>query len=273
MTIAMAVVGFVALPLVMPFANACVVHVSAEGSPLLRSPSYEFLLGTDTIGRSEAVRLAYGVRTSLALALPATLIATTLAVPLGAAAAHTAAARRRSCMLPSFDDALSLVADVFLALPFVLVVAAAAAVVDDVSPFHLVGVMTLAALPSTAKLVRDQALFQYGRSYVHAAHAMGGCMTHVLAWHVAPRCFRFAMTLAPTTFAQLVVTEAALGYLGLGLPPPAATLGSMLADGQDLVGDAPWLFIVPCAALVSIVLAAGALARHLRHATNEADHG
>lgn len=264
---------WVALPALVPFADACILHPSAEGSPLLRAPSFEFLLGTDTIGRSEALRLAFAVRASLSLAIPATLLATLLAVPLGAASAIAAAGGKGRTFSLTADDVLTFALDALLALPFVLVIAAAAALIDEVGPIHLVAIMTFASVPATAKLVRDRALFLLASSYVQAAHALGARATHVLVWHLLPRCFALALALAPSTFAQLVVAEAALGYLGLGLPPPAATLGSMLADGQDFFAEAPWLVVAPTLALVALVLAAEGLARALRRPSGEADHG
>lgn len=271
--VALAGVALAMLPAFVAFDDACIVHSSTPGSPLLRGPSFEFFLGTDTVGRSEALRLFFAVRTSVALALPATLLATLVAVPFGAAAAHARRAARAFRFFPSFDDVFLFVTEVLLALPFVLVVAAAAALVDDVTPLHLVAVMTFASLPATAKLVRDRALFLLARDYVQAAYALGSGPLHVLVAHVLPRCFAFALALAPSTFAQLVVAEAALGYLGLGLPPPKATLGSMLADGQDAFAEAPWLLAVPGAALVALVLVTEALARRLRAREGEADHG
>jgi peptide/nickel transport system permease protein len=273
LTLAIVALAWVALPLVAPFEDACIVHPSPPGAPLLRAPSPEFFLGTDTIGRSEALRLAFALRTSTGLALPATLLATMLAVPLGALAALAASRRERRAFSLSFDDLFTLVVDVLLALPFLLVVAAAAALVDDVTALHLVAVMTFASLPATAKLVRDRALFLHARGYVQAAYAVGASGWQVLVRHVLPPCARFALTLAPTTFAQLVVAEAALGYLGLGLPPPAATLGSMLADGQDTFTDAPWLLVVPCVALVTLVLGAETFSRVLEASSREAEHG
>jgi peptide/nickel transport system permease protein len=270
---ALVAAAWVALPLVVTFANACIVHASADGAPLLRAPSLAFFLGTDTVGRSEALRLVFAVRTSVSLALPATLLATLLAVPLGAASAIAAAGGTNRTFSLTVDDVLTFALDALLALPFVLVIAAAAALSDEVGPIHLIAIMTFASVPATAKLVRDRALFLHASGYVQAAHALGAGSAHVLASHLLPRCFAFALALAPSTFAQLVVAEAALGYLGLGLPPPAATLGSMLADGQDFFAEAPWLIVAPTLALVALVLAAEGLARALRRPSGEADHG
>lgn len=183
---------------------------------------------------------------------------TTLALAAGLAiglASSAPALRRRWRRIPlSVDSVIVFGIEVALAIPFVLLVVSLAAVLDRVTPTALVLVMASTTVPTIAKLVRERAIAVQAQGFVAAAYALGATDFGVLRRHVAEPCVRFAFTLAPSFFAQVLVAEAALGYLGLGLAPPAATLGNLLADGQDFVADAPRLLLIPCVAVVGLVL-------------------
>jgi peptide/nickel transport system permease protein len=248
------------LPALVPFEDACTLHLDASRPSPIQPPSAHFLLGTDPLGRSEALRLAYAVRTSLALAVPATLASCAAGIVLGSLAG-AAASKRSSSAFSELADVFALFTfDVLLAVPFVLVVACAAALVDGVSPASVVAIMTLASTPAVAKVARARVLGAFAEGFVAAATALGASTAFVLRRHVLPRALGAVIALAPSLFGQLLLAEAALGFLGLGLPPPTASLGTMIADGQDFIGEAPWLLALPALALAALVLAASAVA-------------
>ena len=249
------------LPSLVPFERACILHTPGDSGGLARPPSFDFFLGTDSIGRSEALRLLFAIRTSLLLAAPATALACGAALCLGLVASRTALTGERHFVARTADAAIDFLLDAALALPFVLVVACAAALSVEVTWSRLVGVLAFAATPSLAKVVRDRARSVAVAPFVEAARAIGGGVAHVAREHVGPACVRELAALAPSTFAQLLLMEAALGFLGLGLAPPHATLGNLVADGQDRLADAPWLLAFPTAALVALVFATDRLTR------------
>ncbi len=260
MGLTLAAVFVAALPRCVPFDDACRLHLDPALPSPIRAPSVDFFLGTDPIGRSVAARLAYALRTSVLLVAPASIASCALGLALGAIAG-AASARGRHHGVPRALGALALFAfDVLLAVPFVLVVAGIAALVDTPTPAILVGVMTLASTPTVAKLARDRVIALHAEGFVDAARALGASPARVLVRHVLPHAAGAVLALAPSLFGQLVLAEAALGYLGLGLPPPIATLGGMIADGQDFIGEAPFLLALPASAIAALVWATGALA-------------
>ena len=261
------------LPLFVPFDDACTLHIVRPGGQLMEEPSRLFFLGTDSIGRSEALRLFFAIRTSLALSTAATAIALGLGLVVGLASSTPSARALRPWIPVSADALLLFIVEVSLAVPFVLLVVSLAAVLDEVTPVAIVLVMAASAAPTAAKLVRDRAVRVQRERFVDAAYALGAKEISVLLRHVAEPCIRLLLTLAPAFFAQLLLAEAALGYLGLGLPPPAATLGNLLADGQDFLADAPRLLLLPCAAVVILVAASGSVSSALATRQREVSHG
>jgi peptide/nickel transport system permease protein len=263
--------ALLALPAFVSFEDACRLHLDASRASPIRAPLDAFFLGTDPLGRSEALRLAYAVRTSLGLALPSTLAASASGLAFGALAGASSHKRAEGAFY-RFADTFALFAfDVLLAVPFVLVVACAAALVESVTPSVIVAIMTFASAPAVAKLARDRVVAAYAEGFVAAASALGASTGFVLWRHVLPRALAAVAALAPSLFGQLLLAEAALGFLGLGLPPPAASLGTMLADGQDFVGEAPWLLAFP--ACVPALLVRGAASQSDAFVARESRRG
>jgi len=258
--VALVLIAMATLPAWAPFEDACILHLDPALPSPIRAPSREFFLGTDPLGRSEALRLAHALRTSVALAAPATLASCAFGIAIGALSGSAAARRGDRRPLRAIDGAIHFALDVLLAIPFVLVVACIAALVDAPTPATLVGAMTLASTPGVAKFARDRAIAAYAEPFVDAAQALGSTRAHVLLRHVLPQVAGFVVAFAPSLFGQLVLAESALGFLGLGLPAPAATLGGMIADGQDFVGEAPRLLALPSLTIAALVWLAGSLA-------------
>ncbi len=201
-------------------------------------------LGTDTLGRSELARLAYGIRTSIIVALAAN--ATSIAV--GAAVGLLA-----GFFGGPLETVLMRITDVGLALPYTL----AALVIAGLMPAGLVRVIVIItalfwAYP--ARLVYGEVLRLRHRGFVESGEAMGASGINVVRRHLAPHMMPLLAAYSPLNAASAVVFEATLSYLGAGINPPTASLGNMISDGQTAISYAPHLLLVPAAAILLITL-------------------
>ncbi|WP_214400887.1 ABC transporter permease [Pseudonocardia lacus] len=203
------------------------------------------LLGTDPIGRSVASRLVHGARLSLLVGLSATLIAAVVGTALGLCAAYLRGAAER---------VIALVTDSLLAFPPLLVLLALAAVVRP-------GLTTLAVslgllfVPAFTRLSKALAVVEMGREYVLAARVLGASGPRMLTRELLPVCLAPVAAYAVVVLATIMVIEGSLSFLGVGIPPPAASWGSMIAGGKDFLFDAPYLIALPCLAIFATVFA------------------
>ena len=227
---------------------------------LPRSPSAQWILGTDALGRDVWARLAHGAGRSLVVVGLATVLASIIGAGVGVIAGYRGGA---------IDAAAMRSVDVALALPALLVAALLAAVMHNAGVDRDGAiVVTLAALgwTATARVIRTKVRVVRHSDYVIAARALGASTTRVLVRHVGPAIAGLLAALAALSLAQNLILEAALGYLGLGAPPPAPTWGRMLAEGQPYLAAAPHLVIAPGLAIVVTVTACNLLGNGLRHA-------
>ncbi len=241
--------------------------LAVDGAPL--PPSLSSPLGTDDLGRDVAARICEGLRLSLATAGLATLVSLVLGVGLGLA---TALARDRA---PWLHAALTRMVEVLLALPTVLLALLAAAAVRSASageppPTTADAVLVVAVLlgvagmPIAVRVTAARALALLRSEMTMAAHALGASSTRLLLRHVLPNLRPLLVVVTCTLFARLLLAEAALSFLGLGPPPPAATLGRMVMDGRPFYRLAPWLMWAPGLAIVLAVTTFYLLAASVR---------
>lgn len=241
--------------------------LAVDGAPL--PPSLSSPLGTDDLGRDVAARICEGLRLSLATAGLATLVALMLGVGLGLA---TALARDRA---PWLHTALARMVEVLLALPTVLLAMLAAAAVRSASAGEpppttsdavlMVAVLLgVAGMPVAVRVTAARAHSLLRSEMAVAAHALGASSTRLLLRHVLPNLRPLLVVVTCTLFARLLLAEAALSFLGLGPPPPAATLGRMVMDGRPFYRLAPWLMWAPGLAIVLAITTFHLLAASLR---------
>jgi peptide/nickel transport system permease protein len=228
--------------------------LDALGAPL--PPSRAFPLGTDSRGRDQLSRLLFGARISLVVGVTATAIATTVGTVLGLAAGYFGGA---------VDTALMRVTDVFMAFPALLLAIALAAVLRP-SVGSVILVISLVNWTGIARVVRGEALSLRERLYVEAAHALGATHARVLGRHILPHLAPILLVLASLSIATTVLLDAGLGYLGIGVPAPEPSWGSMLTDGQRYYRTAPWLALWPGLAVLTTVAAFNLLAAGARQA-------
>lgn len=224
----------------------------------LQGPSWQHWLGTDIQGRDVWARLVYGARVSLGVGIVSQSIAATLGVTLGLLAGYYGG---------WIDELVMRLADVTLAFPtLLLLIAMAAALQPSMGVvFVTIGVVGWAGM---ARLVRGQVLVVRGLEYVQAARSLGIKSPRIMLRHVLPNVAGPVIIAATLGIAGAIMAEAALSFLGLGVQPPTASWGSMIADARDLdqLRSAPWTSIAPGLAIGAAVLGFNLLGDALRDA-------
>ncbi len=227
-------------------------------SQLLQRPSPAHWLGTDFQGRDIWSRLVYGARVSLTVGLISQGIALLLGVTMGLLAGYYGR---------WVDELIMRLADVTLAFPtLLLLIAMVAAFQPSMGVvFATIGVVGWAGM---ARLVRGQVLVVRQLEYVQAIRALGARDWRIMLHHVLPNVIAPVVIAATLGVAGAIMAEAALSFLGLGVPPPAPSWGSMIADGRDLaqLRRAPWTSVFPGMAIGAAVLGFNLLGDALRDA-------
>lgn len=255
LVVALAVLG----PLVSadPFKLDVDHGLTALGAPI--GPSATAPLGTDALGRDVWARIAHGAATSLTIAMLATIVSTLVGVVIGVTAGYRGG---------RIDRALMRLVDLGLAFPFLLLAILLAALLHqaDLESRYAPVVIPLAAVGWTtfARVIRTKALVLARTEYVMAARALGASSTRVIVRHLVPNLAGTVATLAAFSFAQNLLGEAALSFVGLGPPPPEPTWGRMLYESRAYYRTAPWMVIAPGVAIVFAVAAFNVLGEGLR---------
>lgn len=229
--------------------------VAPSGGPV--GPGRDFLLGADRIFRDELVRLAYGARISLFVALSATLLSSVVGGAVGIASGYFGG---------KTDFVLMRVVDVGLAFPFLLLVMAIGAALGRTTPWTIMVVLGLTGWLGSARVVRAKTLQVRGADFVVASRALGQTTPRILLGHILPNVAGPIIVLATLSVAQMIVAESVLSYLGAGIAPPTPTWGHMLLEGQDYVAVAPWTLLAPAAAILGSVVAFNLVGEGLRDA-------
>lgn len=241
--------GFVAMALAAPLIvdRSALSAVASIDNPTWASPSTEFWLGTDHLGRSVAAQFVWGARVSLFVGLAATV----LTIAIGAVVGMTAG------VVGGWTDAVLMrITDWFLVIPFLPLAIALAAVLGR-SVWNIVLVIGVTSWPSTARLVRAQVLSVRQRLYVDRARALGATRRHLIARHILPNVG--PLLLASTTLAVpiSILTETTLAFLGLG-DPTQTSWGRTLEEAfqAGAIGRTAWWYYLPAGlGIVAVVLA------------------
>jgi len=203
------------------------------------------LLGTDQLGRDVLARILYGARFSLLVATVSVVAAGALGLSAGLVTGY----------LGGVPDALLMrLADLQLAFPFILLAMAIIAILGPSLP-NVIMVFVITSWPVYARVTRASVLVVRNQEYVEAARSLGASVGRIVFRHVLPNVSASLVVVASFEMARVIIVEAALGFLGLGVPPPTPTWGTMLADGRAYIRDAWWLSTFPGAAIM--LLAAG----------------
>jgi len=219
------------------------IGLTPDGLP--RGPNGTFWLGTDDLGRDVLVRIAYGARVSLLVGVIATAITVAIGVVLGLAAGFLGGV---------VDTVLARLIDVVLSVPFLLV---AIALVSVTGPSLTVTVLVIGffSWASVARIVRGQVLSLREREFVEAARSLGAGDTRIMFVDVLPNVLAPVIVYTTLLIPVVIVTQATLSFLGLGLPPPTADWGGMISESQNYYTTAWWFIFFPGLALLITTLA------------------
>ena len=201
----------------------------------LKPPSPAHWLGTDEWGRDVLSRLLFGAGVSMAISSFTVLAAVAVGTLLGCAAGYFGGWFERIAMA---------LLDALLAFPS-LIMALGMMAVFGPSRTGVIAALTLAYMPSVARVVRGSVLSVREKEYVEASRVMGNSEPFTMLRHVLPNCVAPIIVLATALFGWALLAESALSFLGLGVPPPASSWGGMLSDSRNYVAQAPWLALVP----------------------------
>ncbi len=202
-------------------------------------------LGSDELGRDTLTRLIYGARVSLLVGVFVVLLSLLVGAPIGALSGYYGG---------WFDRFFNvIVINTLQTFPGILLAIAVVAFLGQ-GLWKVVIALSLGAWIGYARLVRGQVMAAKEREYVQAARALGASDLRVLAVHIAPNILRPVTVQASIGMATAVLSEATLSFLGLGVPPPAPSWGSMLSDGRSHLFDAPHLVVFPALAVMGAVL-------------------
>jgi len=213
------------------------------------------LLGTDFQGRDVLSRLIYGARVSLIVGVTGTIVAGGIGTTLGILSGYLGG---------WVDQVIMRVTDAWLALP-ALVFAIFLATMVGPSMWNIVLILGFVYWTRYARVIRGEVLSLREREFVKLAEIAGASRLRVILRHILPNVVNSAMVLASLTIGVVIIAEASLSFLGVGVPPPQPAWGSMLADGRSMlmVGDW-WLTVLPGLCIMMVVLATQLLGDWLR---------
>src|SRR6266853_2065994 len=219
-----------------------------------KPPDAQALFGTDQVGRDTLSRVIYGARTSLCVAFAAVLLGTTVGSLWGVACGYLGG---------RFDLASQRVMEILQAFPDLILALAISMAMGTGLPAVIVAI-AITRIPLGGRVIRSVAITVREMAYVEAGRAAGASAFRIMRLHVLPPCVAPYLVLATTHLGVAIVIEAALGFLGVGVPPPTATWGNMLADSITGLVPSWWLVFFPGLAITVTVLAFNLLGDGIR---------
>ena len=242
------------------FAMAVLGLVLAQSDPnairitqRLKPPGPGHWFGTDNLGRDIWTRMSYGAVISLQVGAAVVVLNGILGTVLGALSGYF---RWLDAPIMRFMDAL-------MAFPSILLALGIAAAMGP-SLTNVILALSIAHLPQTARLVRSSVLVLRRLEYVDAAQSFGARDRWIIGRHIIPNTISPLLVQLTSVFAYAVLAEATLSYLGVGLPPPTPSWGSIISDGRDYIVDAWWICLFPGVAITLTVLSLNLLGDGLR---------
>jgi peptide/nickel transport system permease protein len=248
----------VAIVLIAIFAPLIAPHDPLEQNIVsrLEPPSAEFWLGTDSYGRDVLSRLIYGSRISLVVGFLAILIAMSIGATVGILAGYFGG---------PFDQLVMGLLDVMLSFPTLLLGLMIAAMLGA-SLENLIIAIAITEIAPFARIARAPTISLKQRDFVEAGRALGFGPIRIMRVHILPNMISDVVVMGSLWMASAIRTEASLSFIGLGVPPPAATWGGMIREGFENILDAWWLAVFPSLAILLTVLALNLLGDALRDA-------
>jgi peptide/nickel transport system permease protein len=214
-----------------------------------------YVLGTDDLGRDVLSRIMFGLRASLHVGMLAVATSLAIGVPLGLMAGY----------FRTIDALISRFTDLVLAFPF-LILAVGLAAIRGASLGNAAIAIGIAQIPGVIRIVRSETLRLKSLDFVSAAIVEGAGDVWVIGRHILPNAASVIIVQATVAIPAAILGEAVLSFLGLGIQPPAPSLGTMLADAQQFAAKAPWAAVMPGVAIMLLALAFNIVGDSLRDA-------
>lgn len=220
-------------------------------------PSLAHPFGTDPFSRDVLSRVMHGARVSLTVGVLSMLLAASLGTVYGAIAGIGS---------PAVDAALMRVVDAAISIPRLLLLIAVLSLWGRLGVPSLVILLGVTGWFGTSRLVRQQVRALRERDFVVSARALGASPLHILARHILPNASSVIVVAATLGIGNVIILEAGLSYLGIGIAPPTASWGNIIHDGSDQIAAHWWISVFPGLAMLATVLAFNALGDALRDA-------
>ena len=241
-------------PLIAPYRPSLQLDIVAlQDSP----PSWQHPLGTDLFSRDVWSRIVFGARISLGVGALATLVAVSVGAAVGGGAGYFGGAT---------DAVLMRLVDVGLAIPRIFIVLVALAVGHRLDVVPLALLLGLTGWFGTSRLVRAEVMAMRGGAFVEGARGLGASPWRIIAAHLWPNTASTLIVSASLSVANMMLLEAGLSFLGVGVQPPAASWGNMIAESRDQLATAPWVSLFPGLAITLVVMSLHTVADGLRDA-------
>ncbi|MDF2810699.1 MAG: dppC [Microvirga sp.] len=217
---------------------------------------WSYFLGCDALGRDILSRIIYGSRVSITIGVAVVLLATVVGTVLGLAAGY---------MRGWVDIAISRVIDILLGFPYLIFAIALMAMMGP-GLENIILALVYKEWVVPARVVRGEVLAAREMEYVEAARAVGAPRFHIMFREILPNILSPVIVVSTIRMAHVIILEASLSFLGLGVQPPTASWGSMVADGRAFILDAWWVCTFPGIAILLLVLSINVASQGLRDA-------
>jgi peptide/nickel transport system permease protein len=242
--LALVLFAAVAAPWLAPYPETYGELRARHAAPAILGAESEHLLGADSVGRDIYSRLLFGARVSLLVAAGTILIAGTIGTLLGLISGWYGG---------WIDEGIMRLVDAMNAIPVILIALVLAVAVGP-SFALLLGVLSLGQWPAFARQIRAETLSLRERDYVQLARVAGASTTRILHRHMLPGVFSTVLVVATNQVGTVILAEAGLSFLGVGVPPPTPSWGGMISDGRLYLTEAWWICAFPGIAIALTVL-------------------
>jgi peptide/nickel transport system permease protein len=221
----------------------------------MKPPSGQFWMGTDNLSRDIWSRVVYGARISVTVGFATVALATLMATAVGVSSAYLGGA---------YDIVVQRVVDAWISFPALVVILSLMAALGP-GLFNLILALSILGAAGASRVIRGATLSVIASPYVEAAHAIGAGHLRIVLLHVLPNVLATILILATIGLGQVILAEAALSFLGFGIPPPYPSWGGMLSgSGRSFMYHAPWMALFPAAAISLAVFGFNMLGDALR---------
>ncbi|MBP1844330.1 peptide/nickel transport system permease protein [Rhizobium petrolearium] len=222
--------------------------------PLWQGSEGIHLFGTDALGRDIFSRIVVGARVSMLVGVSSVVISGAVGVTFGLIAGYEDKYAGRVLMM---------LTDIQLAIPFLVLALAVAAVVGP-SLWNIIAILGLTNWVQYARVVRAECLVLREREFIQAAYMMGISSPHILTRHLLPNVMSSVIVISSLLVAKMILFESSLSFLGLGVPPETPTWGTMISEGRNYIGNAWWVATIPGFAIFFTVVGTNLVGDRLR---------